>query len=178
MLQLANLSSASQKSLCWVDVDLAEQLRWCINQVEPLAQERNIVLEHDLESMLFVGVEDYLKMLFANLLSNAVTYSYEGGRVQVRCRRMDDSECVVTIADKGIGIPAEKLPHIFEEHYRTNEAVQHNKEASGLGLAIVAGAAELHGIRLKVESQPGVGTTFELRFFMMKEKQNGLPVDH
>jgi signal transduction histidine kinase len=70
----------------------------------------------------------------------------------------------VTICDQGIGIPAEKLPRIFKEHYRTKEAVQHNKESSGLGLSIVKQVAQMYKIRIRVESSPGSGTKFELRF--------------
>jgi two-component system phosphate regulon sensor histidine kinase PhoR len=73
-------------------------------------------------------------------------------------------EPVVVIEDNGIGIPADKLPRIYEEHYRTKEAVEHNKESSGLGLAIVKHVAEMYGIRIRVESRPGSGTKFELKF--------------
>ena len=93
-----------------------------------------------------------------------MNYSYMGGKVNVRCQINKDSKPVVTISDEGIGIPAEKLPNIFNEYYRTTKAVRHNKESSGLGLAIVSRAVKLHGIRLRVQSQPEAGTTFELRF--------------
>jgi signal transduction histidine kinase len=111
-----------------------------------------------------VGTEDHFKMLFVNLLSNAVIYSHRNGQVHICCYKGPDSEPVVTIADNGIGIQPDKLPHIFEEHYRTNEAVQHNKESSGLGLAIVKNVAELYGIHIRVESRFGSGTKFELKF--------------
>jgi two-component system phosphate regulon sensor histidine kinase PhoR len=111
-----------------------------------------------------MGNEDHLKMLFVNLLSNAVNYSHRNGQVGIRCFQGPDSEPVVTISDNGIGIPAEKLHRIFDEHYRTKEAVQHNKESSGLGLAIVKHVAELNKIRIRVESCPTFGTKFELTF--------------
>lgn len=164
MLQLANLSSDGQPPLQSVELDLSALLRWCIEQVRPMAEERKVVIEADISSVRITGVDDYLKMLFSNLLSNAVNYSYEGGTVVVRCGHDRSSQPVVTFSDEGIGIPAEKLQYIFDEHYRTVEALQHNKESSGLGLAIVRQVARHHGIRLHVESTPGVGTTFELRF--------------
>ena len=187
MLQLANLSSAGQKLLPRVDLDLCEALQWCIGQVQPTAQEREVVIEADLQPARTVGVEDHLKMVFVNLLSNAVAYSHKGGRVRVLCCCPAHTGPVVAICDEGIGIPREKLPHIFDEHYRTKEAVQHNKESSGLGLAIVRHVAELHGIRLRVESRPGEQTTFELRFpsdgcpladlTNVKENENGVSDD-
>jgi signal transduction histidine kinase len=164
MLQLANLSSASQQILARTKIGLTELLLWCKSQVEPIAHERGIVFKVDLQPVPLVGTEDHFKMLFINLLSNAVTYSHRNGCVYISCRRGQNSEPVVTIADDGIGIPANKLPHIFEEHYRTKEAVRHNKESSGLGLAIVKHIAEMYKIRIRVESRPGFGTKFELKF--------------
>ncbi|HDZ22178.1 hypothetical protein LCGC14_0367970 [marine sediment metagenome] len=162
MLQLANLTSASQAPE-WADVNVAEILYWCVGQVGGLAQSGDVSVQTDLKPAPTVGVEDHLKMLFGNLLTNAVAYSNPGGCVKLQCG-LDAAGPVVTIADEGIGIAAEKLPHIFEEHYRTNEAVRHNKESSGLGLAIVRQVAEMHNIRLRVDSQVGRGTTFELHF--------------
>ncbi len=186
MLQLANLSSNSQHRLRPAELDLLQVLRWCVEQIEPLAQERGIALDVDIQPARAAGVEDHLKMLFGNLLSNAVIYSYKGGRIRVRCSYDQLAGAVVTIGDEGIGIPAEKLFHIFEEHYRTKEAVRHNKESSGLGLAIVRQVVEHHRIRLRVTSRPGAGTKFELRFSPlgeildesgMKEKEDGLSAD-
>ncbi len=169
MLQLANLSSASQQTLARTKIGSTELLLWCKSQVEPIARERGIDFKVDLQPVPLMGTEDHFKMLFINLLSNAVTYSHKNGRVYISCRRGPDSEPVVTIADEGIGIPAEKLPHIFKEHYRTKEAVRHNKESSGLGLAIVKHVAEMYKIRIRVESRPGLGTKFELTFPSLNE---------
>jgi signal transduction histidine kinase len=169
MLQLANLSSASQQTLARTRIGSTELLLWCKSQVVATARERGIDFKVDLQPVPLVGTEDHFKMLFINLLSNAVTYSHKNGRVYISCRRGPDSEPVVTIADDGIGIPAEKLPHIFKEHYRTKEAVRHNKESSGLGLAIVKHVAEMYKIRIRVESRPGLGTKFELTFPPLNE---------
>lgn len=164
MLQLANLSSISQKSLPRTKIVSTDLLLWCISQVEPVARERGVTVKANLRPVALVGAEDHFKMLFVNLLSNAVTYSHENGQVDVCCRRGPDGGPVVVIADGGIGIAASKLPRIFEEHYRTKEAVHHNKESSGLGLAIVKNVAHMYNIRIRVESRAGIGTKFELTF--------------
>ena len=164
MLQLANLSSTSQATLPRTRIVSTDLLLWCISQVEPVAQERGVTFKADMRPVAMVGTEDHFKMLFVNLLSNAVVYSEKGGEVLISCRPGAHSEPIITISDHGIGIPAEKLPRIFEEHYRTKEAVQHNKESSGLGLAIVKQVAQMYKIRIRVESRPGSGTKFELRF--------------
>ncbi|OHB74664.1 MAG: hypothetical protein A2Z25_09275 [Planctomycetes bacterium RBG_16_55_9] len=164
MLQLANLSSTSQAVLPRTRIVSTDLLLWCISQVEPIAQERAVTFKADMRPVAMTGTEDHFKMLLINLLSNAVIYSHGGGEVHVSCRPGPSCEPVIIISDHGIGIPADKLPHIFEEHYRTKEAVQHNKESSGLGLAIVKQVAQMYKIRIRVESRPGSGTKFELRF--------------
>jgi len=162
MVQLANLRSESQGVLPKVNLDVAEILRWCIAQVMPMAEERMVAIDARLADAWTVGVGDHLKMLFSNVVGNAVVYSFDGGRISVRCGPGEGGGPVVTVADRGIGIPADKLPHIFEEYYRTDEAVRHNKQSSGLGLAIVRHVAQEYGIRIRVESRPGVGTTVYL----------------
>jgi signal transduction histidine kinase len=164
MLQLANLSSSSQRYLPLTKIVSTELLLWCMSQIDPIAQDNSIVFKTDIQPVAIVGTEDHFKMLFVNLLSNAVRYSHRNGQVHICCFRGQNSEPIVTIADNGIGIPANKLPRIFEEYYRTKEGVQHNKESSGLGLAIVKHVAELYRIRIRVESRPGFGTKFELKF--------------
>lgn len=174
MLQLANLSSTSQHPLPQTRIVSTDLLLWCKSQVDSRARERGITFKVNIRPVAMVGTEDHFKMLFVNLLSNAVIYSHRNGQVHICCYKGPDSGPVVTIADNGIGIQPEKLPHIFEEHYRTNEAVRHNKESSGLGLAIVKNVAEFYGIRIKVESRFGSGTKFELKFPV----SNGSPGDN
>ncbi len=163
MLQLANLRSVSKSSLRWVELDVADTIRWCVSQVRALAEERGVGIEEDIRAGRALAVEDHMKMLFSNILSNAVTHSNRRGMVRVECVPVPQDGPLVTIEDHGLGIPANKLPHIFDEYYRTSEAVRHNKESSGLGLAIVRHVAETHGIRVRVESRPGVGTKFILK---------------
>lgn len=185
MLQLANLSSTSQQSLPQTRMVSTDLLLWCKSQVDPIARERGVTFKLNVRPVAMVGTEDHFKMLFVNLLSNAVIYSHRNGQVRINCSKGPNSGPIVTIADDGIGIQPDKLPHIFEEHYRTNEAVQHNKESSGLGLAIVKNVAELYGIRISVESRFGFGTKFELKFpapngsqdNSMKGETNGLSLD-
>ncbi len=164
MLQLANLSSEDAQSLEFEKLDLVEILKWCLAQVEQVALEFKVDIDHRLEPAHFNGIEDHLKMLFTNLLANAVVYSHAGSTVEVRCGTNEKGYPEVSIKDYGIGIPQEKLPHIFDEYYRTEEAVLHNKESTGLGLPIVRQVALRHRISVDVRSCPGKGTEFVLRF--------------
>ncbi len=162
MLQLANLQAASLEPLPWEDLDLAETLQWCVTQVRAIAEEHGVIVKTDLRPVRTVAVEDQMKMLFGNVLSNAALYSHRGGHVDVRCRSGQHGGWTVTIEDEGIGIPQHKISKIFDEYYRTDEAARHNKSSTGLGLAIVKHVALIHGISVRVESAPGVGTKFVL----------------
>jgi signal transduction histidine kinase len=163
MLQLANLQSADERPEP-VRLDLAEMVRYAIARVGAAAQERRVTVDEDLAAAPVAAIEDHIKMLLTNIISNAVVYSVEGGRVRVRCGVAPSEGPVVTVEDEGIGIPAEKLPRIFDDYYRTEEAARHNKDSTGLGLAIVRHVALSHGIRVQVESAPGCGTRVTLRF--------------
>lgn len=162
MLQLANLRSAAQPDPPVVDLDLAEVLRAAVARVEPAATLRKVAIEADLEPCPIRGVEDHLRMLIDNVLANAVHYSHDEGKVQIACRAESDQAASVVIRDNGIGIAAEKLPHIFEDYYRTREAARHNKSSTGLGLAIVAHIARTWDIDVEVASSPDCGTRFSL----------------
>ncbi len=163
MLQLANLQSPGDQPAP-VRLDVAEVVRWAIARVGATAQERRVAFDERLEPAYAVVVEDHVKMLVTNIVANAVVYSNEGRIVRVQCRKEPPTGPVVTVEDQGIGIPAEKLPRIFDDYYRTEEAVRHNRDSTGLGLAIVRHVALSHGIRVQVESAPGRGTKFTLRF--------------
>lgn len=162
MLQLANLNSVGQHPPPRVELDLAALLTQCVTQFQLVAEGRQVRFDVDLVPASVTGVEDHLIMLFCNVLSNAVVYSREGGCVRIACRPAPDGGWTVTIADEGIGIPGDKLPRVFDEHYRTSEAAQHNKQSSGLGLTIVRRVAAMHGLGVRLASEVGKGTTVEI----------------
>jgi two-component system, NtrC family, sensor histidine kinase KinB len=98
-----------------------------------------------------------LDRIFTNLLSNAFKYSPEGGPVIVAAERVAN-EARISVADRGLGIPAEDLPHIFERYYRGKGA--RKSEGLGLGLYITRLLVEANGGRIWVQSEPGQGSTF------------------
>lgn len=163
MLQLSNLRSPEERP-ARIGLDLAALIRWAAAGVEPTAQLRRVRLEVEATPTPIVAVEDHVKMVAANLLSNAVAYSREGGVVRVVCGAPPGEGPRLVVEDEGIGIAPEKLPRIFDDYYRTEEGVRHNKEATGLGLAIVRHVARSHGIQVRVESGAGRGTRVTLRF--------------
>ena len=165
MLQLANLRSQSEGPLKFAQLDLATVLSISLQQVRQIAEEHRITLREEITPAPAFGVEEHLKVLFINLLKNAIQYSHPGGAVRIICAPSPEKDgSVISIRDQGIGVHADKLPKIFNEYYRTNEAFSHNKDSTGLGLAIVRHIAETHHIRIRVESAPNAGTTFHLLF--------------
>ncbi len=97
----------------------------------------------------------------ANLLDNAVKYSGSAREVEVRLERAG-GDAVVTVADRGIGIPREEQAKIFDRFHRVATGLVHDVKGSGLGLAIVRHIAEAHGGRIEVDSRPGEGSRFRL----------------
>ena len=97
-----------------------------------------------------------------NLVSNAIAYSAEGGRVGVGVGVHDDA-VEISVTDQGIGIAEEDLERVFERFYRVDQARSRNTGGSGLGLSIVKHTVQNHGGDVRVWSQPGRGSTFTIR---------------
>jgi len=146
-------------------VDIGAILGDCVEDLRDFAHKREIVLTSSLQNVRRLCIAEQVRMLFENILTNAISYSYTGGTVDVSCAtNRAASDTAVVVSDKGIGIAEEQLPHIFDEYFRTKEAHEYNRSSSGIGLAIVKRVAQNHGLRLSVESAPKLGTTFRVHF--------------
>lgn len=130
--------------------------------VQARSRDIQIRLDVPLDLEPIAGDKDLLLTLIGNLVSNAVKFSRPGGCVDVMVRDRDD--CVeLSVADQGIGIPPEALPHIFERFFRVQSTTESGIEGTGLGLAIVKEVTEAHGGTIEVQSTPGVGSCFTIR---------------
>ena len=102
-----------------------------------------------------------LEEVFTNLLTNAIKYSPDGGRVRLSLvSHVDYVEALVS--DEGIGIEEDEIPKIFDKFYRVKHAKTRQVIGTGLGLAIVKNIIEAHRGSIEVESQLGQGTTFKV----------------
>ena len=98
-----------------------------------------------------------------NLVDNAIKYNHDGGSVVVRVRTLQGRPSV-TVADTGIGIPKEEQSRVFERFYRVDKSHSKSIGGTGLGLSIVKHGSKLHGAQVRLESEPGIGTTVSIQF--------------
>lgn len=120
-------------------------------------EEKGISLEADVATGIprVLADQDRILQVLTNLLGNALQYTPPGGKVQVLASR-NKGEVVITIADTGIGIQAEHLPHVFDRFYRTDASRARASGGSGIGLTIAQALVKAHHGRIWVES-PGEG---------------------
>lgn len=111
------------------------------------------------EALYAMADSGRVEQVLSNLLHNAVKYGEEGTPIGVRLQR-SGSHAEFVITNRGRGIPAEELPHLFERFHRTQEARQSVTPGSGLGLYVARGLIEAHGGRIWAESSPGETTAF------------------
>jgi heavy metal sensor kinase len=139
--------------------DFSGILRDTLEQLGPLAAEREIQLHADLQPAACLGDPAALAILATNLLANAIQHNRDGGSVFVRCERHGQST-TLTVRDDGPGIGPADLPHIFERFYRADKARASADGHAGLGLAIARTIVENHGGTITAQSTPGEGAVF------------------
>lgn len=141
------IDSVVQQNIARADAEHKE-LR-CAHQSGPLPSLR--------------GDPDQLIRAITNLVSNAINYTPEGGYIAVRSRvtQTNPEWVIIEVADTGIGIPADDLPHIFDRFHR-GANVGSDTPGTGLGLAIIKEIVELHHGKIEVESEAGQGSTFRV----------------
>ena len=144
-------------------VDLYDLCAQSIERLSTVAARQSVTLELTGEHAEIMGVEQLLKEMIYNLLDNAIKYNVPGGSVTASVRK-SAGRTILSVADTGIGIPYAHQPRVFERFYRVDKS--HSKEVggTGLGLSIVRHAAQYHGARLELKSQPGKGTTITVTF--------------
>ncbi|MFS0781399.1 sensor histidine kinase [Bacillus sp. 1P06AnD] len=144
------------------EFNLSDQIKQVVSMTEWAWRDKEMMLELDLEPVTYKGDQQLLYQVWANLITNSIKYSNEGGSLYLAVRSLKGS-CSVVIKDTGIGISKEELPHIFTRFYKADKArSRSNENSSGLGLAIVKKIIDLHGGQILVDSELGKGTTFQI----------------
>jgi PAS domain S-box-containing protein len=163
---LLTLSRVQDQGLAVADrlVDLRRIVAAATTVVAPTLERRELDLTVDLpdDPIPFLGDRDMLERVVINLVSNAVKFTPEGGRVDVALWA-EGADAVLTVADTGIGIPQQEQERLFSRFFRSSLAQQQAIPGSGLGLSIAYAIVEQHGGSMSVESAPGEGATFHVR---------------
>jgi two-component system, OmpR family, heavy metal sensor histidine kinase CusS len=130
-----------------------------VDVMRTLAESRGVLLRLDagVQGRAVNGCSGRLRQVFINLLDNAIKYTPAGGQVVVRVVQSEQAS-VVTVADTGLGIPAEQLPHVFDRFSRVDKARSRAEGGTGLGLSIVQSIVKAHGGTIEMTSTVGKGT--------------------
>ncbi len=148
------------REICEIDVVISRVLR----MLSPLAHSRNILLQlQKSEPCTVLALEDDLHQIIFNLVENGIKYTNDGGAVTISVFE-EGEDAVISVADTGIGIPADALSHIFDRFYRVDKDRSRAAGGSGLGLSIVHELVERHYGTISVSSEYQKGTTFTVRF--------------
>jgi len=152
---------AGRMELDLASFDLCGAISNAMTLIRERAQRHSIALGVDADPALgeIVADERKLKQILLNLLTNAVKFTPDGGRVDVRARR-DADMIVISVKDTGIGIAPADQEAVFEEFRQVGRSYTNKQEGTGLGLALTRRFVELHGGRVSVESALGSGSTF------------------
>jgi signal transduction histidine kinase len=168
LLDLARLDAGTLELQC-APVNLPALLNNIAEKFTPQAQTAGVSIQVESATLPAVmGDGDRLAQVFSNLVDNALKHTPAGGNVMLRARLIGPSaspgtgsEVQVDVADTGVGIPAEALPHIFERFYQADPARSGGeKHGTGLGLAIVKEIVGAHSGKISVRSTPASGSLF------------------
>ena len=149
-------------------VDVGQTLSRVFRMLVPLADRQSVKLTASVEKgCTILSFEDDAYQILFNLVENGIKYNRENGSVHVRVRQEDDT-VVIDVEDTGSGIPENALESIFNRFYRVDKS--HSKEVggTGLGLSIVKHAAQYHGAKIELKSDPGKGTAIAVNFTAAK----------
>lgn len=141
-------------------INLTETLAETVLGYEELIESKGLELNCDFDEEVIVkSSPSYLEIVWNNILSNAIKFTENGGKIGVSLKK-EDGQAVIKISDTGCGISAETGKHIFEKFYQGDTS--HSQEGNGLGLALVKKVIDIIGGTIAVSSELNKGTTFTI----------------
>jgi signal transduction histidine kinase/HAMP domain-containing protein len=174
ILDLAKVE-AGRMELNPTTFDLSAAIDNALTLIRERAMHHGIALATEIDSQLgeLNADERKLKQILLNLLSNAVKFTPEGGRITVGARRLRDM-VEIAVNDTGIGIAPKDQAAVFEEFKQVGRDYTRKAEGTGLGLALTRKLVELHGGVMRLESEPGKGSTFSFTLPLKAAVQNSI----
>jgi signal transduction histidine kinase len=161
LVDVSRLESGRPLELRREQVDLVDLARKVVRQHQQTTDRHALYISTELPRLVGLWDGVRLRRVLDNLIENAVKYSPRGGTVELSLDATDE-EAILTISDRGEGIPSIDMPHIFER-FRRGRNVEGRIPGTGIGLAGVKGIVELHNGAISVDSQVGEGTRFTIR---------------
>ena len=165
LLDLTKLEEG-QMRLKIKSIDFVDYINSLLSSVKPLADQKKITLyfQHPPHKMEVTVDPDHFEKVILNLLSNAVKFTNEGGRITVYLEETD-SRIILTVEDTGIGMPKDKLAHIFDRFSQIDGSLSRQHEGTGIGLSLAYEIVKLHSGKIKAQSELDKGSRFivELR---------------
>ena len=159
LLDMSELQTVGRDEQIIMD-DLVEEV---LEDLEPLAQEKNIKLIGKCKDITMVGSDILIYRLVYNLVENAIKYNHSGGQVTVTAYK-EQAHIYLSVADTGSGIPKELRERVFEPFFRVDKSRSRKLGGVGLGLALVHEIVRVHDGSITVKSNPSGGTIFEVIF--------------
>ena len=167
LLDISRLQSADKLNVADTEpLPLAEIIRNVAEKLKVKADSKQITLKLQLEEdVQILGNGDQIVQLVLLLGDNAIKYSPEGSYIRYETKQLANGSVEMSVVDNGPGIPEEDLPFIFERFYKVDKShAQSSSKGTGLGLAIAKEIVRMHGAKIEVFSQVGVGTRFVVTF--------------
>lgn len=167
MLTVARFENAiTQTPMAASFIDLEKCLRQMLLQFESMAQLRNVEIDFQIPELLFVEIsEEDCKLLFSNLLLNALQHSPVGTQITMQAQAMG-KWVTISVTDEGDGISAEDIPHVFERFYRADPSRNRNTGGTGLGLAICKAIVDSVNGEIAISSSRGEGTSVKVKLLV------------
>ncbi|MEN9841775.1 MAG: hypothetical protein RL376_1575 [Verrucomicrobiota bacterium] len=146
-------------------LELGKIVELCVQDFGEIARQKTVALIYEAAPvpLWITGNEEALRLIFNNLLKNALSYTPAGGRVTVQFT-LGAHETTVAVCDTGVGIAEEHLARIFERFYRVDRSRSRAEGGTGLGLSIVKHLTHVLGARVEVQSRIGEGSRFQVVF--------------
>lgn len=170
MLDLTKLESGKTISRS-EPLDLKEIAQVAVDSMRPYAIQKDVDIYINQPIYIeFHAVREEMEIIFNNLISNAVKYNKQGGRVDCNITRNNSKGVVISVSDTGIGLSEEEIQRIFEEFYRVKNPETKSISGSGLGLSIMKKIVEMYNGHVDVKSTPGKGSTFTVTLPFNQQK--------
>jgi len=152
---------AGKMDLYYEVFTVKEVMKNLLTMISPLAKKKSITLELEVkpETLSITGDSIKFKQILYNLGSNAVKFTQNGGTIKINASKKNDM-IEISVADNGIGIEKEMQENLFTPFYQVDSSDSRKYAGTGLGLALVKNYVELHGGKIRVDSEYGKGSTF------------------